>query len=122
MRYGPFILLASLLAGVSGQQTTDPIRHTFLQRVDDYVALHRRVEGPLPRDVVTADLEALSPEEGLGRGDPHCAGRMHARATSFRRRWLAIFEYSLLTLSERGASRTCSPSWKTRTSCTFRRA
>jgi hypothetical protein len=59
MRYGPFLVLVSLIATTSGQPVTDPMRHTFLERVDDYVALHRRLEGPLPREVVTADLEAL---------------------------------------------------------------
>jgi hypothetical protein len=59
MRYGPFILFVSLVAGVSGQQATDPMRDAFLQRVDNYVALHRRIEAPLPRQVVTDDLEAL---------------------------------------------------------------
>ena len=59
MRYGPFILLVSLVAGVSGQQATDPMRDVFLRRVDDYVALHGQLEAPLPRQVVTDDLEAL---------------------------------------------------------------
>ena len=59
MRYRLVILLVGLIAGVSGQHATDPMRHTFLQRVDDYVALHRRLEDPLPREVVTADVEAL---------------------------------------------------------------
>jgi hypothetical protein len=58
MRYGPFVLIVSLLGGVGGQPATDPMRHTFLQRVDEYVALHRRLEAPLPREVVTADLDA----------------------------------------------------------------
>jgi hypothetical protein len=59
MRYGPFLVLVSLMTGVSAPQATDPVRHTFVQRVDEYVALHRRLEGPLPREVVTSDLEAL---------------------------------------------------------------
>jgi hypothetical protein len=59
MRYGALILLVSLIAGADGQQVTDPMRHTFLQRVDDYVALHRRLEGPPPREVVTSDVESL---------------------------------------------------------------
>ena len=59
MRYGPFILIVSLLGGVGGQPATDPMCHTFLQRVDEYVALHRRLEAPLPPEVVTADLDAL---------------------------------------------------------------
>jgi hypothetical protein len=66
MRYGPFILFVSVVVGVSGQQATDPVRDTFLQRVDEYVALHRRLEAPLPRPVVTADLEALfAPRKAL---------------------------------------------------------
>jgi hypothetical protein len=59
MRYGPLLVLVSLIASVSAQHVTDPMRHTFFQRVDEYVALHRRLEGPLPREVVTADVEAL---------------------------------------------------------------
>jgi hypothetical protein len=58
MRYGALVLLVTLIAGVDEQQVTDPMRHTFLQRVDDYVALHRRLDGPLPREVVTTDVEA----------------------------------------------------------------
>lgn len=59
MRYGPLILFVTLVGGISGQQATDPMRHTFLQRVDEYVTLHRRLEGPLPPEVVTADPKAL---------------------------------------------------------------
>ena len=59
MRYGSFVLAVTLAGSLTGQQATDPMRHTFLQRVDDYVALHRRLEGPLPPEVVTADAEAL---------------------------------------------------------------
>lgn len=66
MRYSPFILFVSLVVGVSGQQAADPMRQTFLQRVDDYVAMHRQLEGPLPGEVVTADLEVLfAPRNGL---------------------------------------------------------
>jgi len=59
MRYGPLILLVTLAGGANGQPATDPMRHTFLQRVDEYVTLHRRLEAPLPREVTTADPEAL---------------------------------------------------------------
>jgi hypothetical protein len=60
MRYGAVLLFLGLAAAVGAQETaTDPMRHTFLQRVDDYVALHRRLEGPLPREVVTTDASAL---------------------------------------------------------------
>ena len=59
MRYGAVLLFVSLAASVAGQQPTDPMRHTFLQRVDEYVGLHRRLEGPLPPEVVTADPAAL---------------------------------------------------------------
>lgn len=66
MRYGPFILFVSLMAGVSGEQATDPMRDAFLQRVDQYVALHRRLEAPLPPEIVTADLERLfAPRKAL---------------------------------------------------------
>lgn len=59
MRYGVFMLFVGLVGAASGQQASDPMRQTFLQRVDDYVALHRRVEAPLPPEVVTADVEAI---------------------------------------------------------------
>lgn len=59
MRYGVFMLIVGLVGGVSGQQASDPMRQAFLQRVDEYTALHRHLEGPLPREVVTADMEVL---------------------------------------------------------------
>ena len=59
MRYGPFILFVSFVAGVTGQEATDPLCNAFLQRVNNYVALHRRVEAPLPPAVDTADAEAI---------------------------------------------------------------
>lgn len=59
MRYGAVLLFVSLAAAVGGQEATDPMRHTFLQRVDAYVGLHRRLEGPLPPEVMTTDAAAL---------------------------------------------------------------
>lgn len=59
MRFGPLIVLLSLLAGLSGPQADSPSEQAFLQRVEDYVALHRRVEAPLPPAVVTADVDAI---------------------------------------------------------------
>ena len=59
MRYGAVVLFVGLVGGVSSQQASDPMRQAFLQRVDEYTALHRQLEGPLPREVVTADLQAL---------------------------------------------------------------
>lgn len=59
MRYGAVLLMVGLAGSVSGQQASDPMRQAFLQRVDAYATLHRNLEGPLPREVVTADLEAL---------------------------------------------------------------
>lgn len=78
MRYGTLILFVTLVGGISGQPATDPIRHTFLQRVDEYVALHRRLEGPLPPEVVTADPEALlAPRRALAAAI--CKARADAR-------------------------------------------
>lgn len=54
MRYGAVMLLVGLAGSVSSQSAPDP-RQTFLQRVDEYAELHRRLEGPLPKAVVTAD-------------------------------------------------------------------
>ena len=59
MWYGPFILATALGNGFSGQQPPDLTRQAFVQRVEEYVALHRRLEDPLPREVVTADPSAL---------------------------------------------------------------
>ena len=59
MRYGVLMVFVGLFGAVSGQQAPDPMRQAFLQRVDEYTALHRQLEGPLPREVVTADLQAL---------------------------------------------------------------
>jgi len=66
MRTGSLILFMCLSAGVSGQRAADPGRQTFMQRVDEYVALHRRLEAPLPPEVITADPEALfAPRKAL---------------------------------------------------------
>jgi hypothetical protein len=35
------------------------LKNTFLERVDEYVALHRKLEAVLPREVVTPDAAAL---------------------------------------------------------------
>ena len=66
MRYGAvMMLLVGLAGGVGGQPAPDS-RQTFLQRVDEYVALHRRLEGPLPQAMVTADPAAiLAPRRAL---------------------------------------------------------
>ena len=59
MRYGAVLLFMGMTTLVGAQEASDPARQTFLQRVDEYVALHRRLEGPLPKQVVTADPESL---------------------------------------------------------------
>ena len=59
MRSGSVILFMCLSTGVSGHQAADPGRQAFIQRVDEYVALHRRLEAPLPPEVITTDPEAL---------------------------------------------------------------
>ena len=59
MRNGLLVLFVTLSMGSGGHQTPSPIRDTFLQRVDDYVALHRQLETQLPPEIVTSDLEAL---------------------------------------------------------------
>jgi hypothetical protein len=59
VRYGPLIVFLSLFAGLSRPQSIDPLAQAFLQRVDDYAALHRRMEASLPPDVVTSDVEAI---------------------------------------------------------------
>lgn len=59
MRSGAVLLFIGLTTFVGGHDAADPMRHTFLQRVDDYVGLHRRLESSLPKEVVTADPAAL---------------------------------------------------------------
>lgn len=58
MRYGAVMLVVGLAGAVGGQPASDP-RQTFLQRVDEYAALHRRLEGPLPQATVSADPAAI---------------------------------------------------------------
>lgn len=66
MCYGGVILLVGLTAGASGQPVSDPLRQLFLQRVEEYVALHRRLEEHLPTAIITADPEAiLAPRKAL---------------------------------------------------------
>jgi hypothetical protein len=49
-------------------QEQHPLRQAFAQRVEEYVALHRRLEGPLPPEVVTPDPARLSaPRLALAR-------------------------------------------------------
>jgi hypothetical protein len=54
---------SSVLVTASGPglkpQMDDTPRQIFLQRVDGYVALHRRLEANLPREVITADPHLL---------------------------------------------------------------
>ena len=45
-------------AGALQTTATSP-RDVFLQRVDEYVALHRRLEADLPLEIVTSDPERL---------------------------------------------------------------
>jgi hypothetical protein len=53
-------------SGLDGLRPAEPLRQTFLQRVEAYVALHRQLEGPLPPEVVTDDVKVLSvPREAL---------------------------------------------------------
>ena len=52
------LLIVGSSIGVQ-EAALDPLCATFFQRVDAYVAMHRRLEGPLPPEVVTADPAAL---------------------------------------------------------------
>ena len=58
MRYGVILLFMGLTTLVGGQRI-DPMRHTFLQSIDEYVQRHRSLEGPLPKEAVTADPDSL---------------------------------------------------------------
>jgi hypothetical protein len=65
-------LAIAVAAGVSRYAATAPTadspRNVFLQRVDEYVALHRRLEADLPPEIVTADPERLfAPRTALAR-------------------------------------------------------
>ena len=75
MSHLAFVLVVTFMSSVDGFASTDPLRHTFLQRVDSYVALHRRLEGPLPPEAVTPDPnELFAPRKALA------AARRKARA------------------------------------------
>ena len=66
MSHLAFVLVVTFVSSVEGSASTDPLRHTFLQRVDSYVALHRRLEGPLPPEAVTPDPnELFAPRKAL---------------------------------------------------------
>jgi hypothetical protein len=66
MSHPAFVLVLTLVAGLDGSPPADPLRETFLQRVDGYVALHRTLEGPLPPEAVTHDPNALfAPRQAL---------------------------------------------------------
>lgn len=57
--------------GTAAAQTSaerEEMRRVFLQRIDEYVALHRHLERLLPPEVVSSDLQALfAPRMALGR-------------------------------------------------------
>ena len=55
-------------AAAQGAAEREQMREAFLQRVDQYVALHRELERLLPPEVVTSDLEQLiAPRVALAR-------------------------------------------------------
>ena len=60
-----FAAAIAVAAGISRWSVSNPQTHSdsprdvFLQRVDGYVALHRRLEADLPPEIVTADPERL---------------------------------------------------------------
>jgi hypothetical protein len=58
MDYGSVVFFVAM-AGLSGQQSSEDIRQAFLHRVEQYVMLHRELEAPLPREVVTEDPSLL---------------------------------------------------------------
>lgn len=75
---GAVMLLVGLAGGLSGQPAPEPMRQVFLQRVEEYAALHRRLEGPLPREAVTADPAAIvAPRRALAAAIR--TARVHAR-------------------------------------------
>lgn len=71
---GLFLLLAGLIpapgawAGPQSQAERQQMRTIFLEKVDEYVALHRRLEAALPPQVISADPEELmAPQIALAR-------------------------------------------------------
>ena len=64
MRHAVLMLFVIVGAGLSGSQSIDPVEQEFLERVDDYVSLHRRVNALLPPQVVTGDVEAIFVRRG----------------------------------------------------------
>lgn len=62
------VLPGQQTAGAQGGAQRQQMREAFLQRVDQYVALHHELERLLPQEVVTADLEQLfAPRVALAR-------------------------------------------------------
>ena len=53
-----FVVSISFALNASAQHTASPT-DTFQQRVNEYVALHRRLEAPLPPEIVTFDIVYL---------------------------------------------------------------
>ena len=52
------LFVASLATGAHAQDAGSPME-TFLRQVDEYVVLHRQLEGPLPPEAVTSDMAQL---------------------------------------------------------------
>jgi hypothetical protein len=62
------VLPGQRIAGAQSAAERQQMREAFLQRVDQYVALHRELERLTPPEVVTADLERLfAPRAALAR-------------------------------------------------------
>jgi hypothetical protein len=59
MRHLTFVVFMSMVSALESSPPADPLRDTFLKRVEGYVELHRRLEGPLPPEAVTHDAKAL---------------------------------------------------------------
>ena len=50
---------ATSTSAATSQTTATSPRDVFLQRVDEYIALHRQLETDLPQEIVTSDPERL---------------------------------------------------------------
>ena len=90
-------------------------RAIFLQQVDAYVALHRRLEAGLPPQVVTGDLEQLfAPTRSLGK-EIRAREQTRGRETCSTRPWPTTSRSSSPRRCGAAGSWISSPSSRTRT-------
>jgi hypothetical protein len=90
MFYAPVALCLMLASGTDPQRPADTALELFQARVDRYVLMHRQLEGPLPKEVITADPVRLTESQrALARAIR--AARVNARQGEIFSAALALF-------------------------------